>query len=271
MKFMEEVREEWIEAWQKVKPDYDKSFYEDIASLDNKAFLKLMGRYIKKGKLVLEAGCGYGHKCVLFSKYFKGEVVGVDIVSYPLKALKEYLDFSTKDLWIFVCNCDVTRLPFRDGIFDIVTSFGVLEHFRSYLEVNCALSEARRVLRNGGYLILVIPNFAATFRNRLIIALTKGRFGMYHKLYTKGQLVRHIEVIKGLQLVEVGFLPFGFRSLILGMVKGLSLEKLIYFFYHAVWRMLNLVLRVIGDEYQSPIYIVAKRIGNVECYCHLWH
>jgi predicted SAM-dependent methyltransferase len=155
---------------------------------------------------------------------------------------------------------DVTKLPFRNRVFDVVTSFGVIEHFRKGSEVIATLSEAHRVLKVGGYLILTIPNFATTFRNKLVIALTKGRFGMYHKPYTRSALVAYLEVIKGMQIVEDGFLPFGFRSLILSMVKRHSIEKTIYFLYHAVWCILNFMLKIVGDDYQNTIYLVAKRI-----------
>jgi ubiquinone/menaquinone biosynthesis C-methylase UbiE len=135
-----------------------------------------------------------------------------------------------------------------------------VEHFRSESEVIMALSEAQRVLKVGGHLILSIPNFAATFRNKLVIALTKGRFGMYHKPYTRSALVNMLRMINGLQIVECGFLPFGFRSFILSTIKSHSIEKTIYFLYHAMWRILNSMLKIVGDYYQNPIYLVAKRI-----------
>ncbi|RLG16007.1 hypothetical protein DRN63_04715 [Nanoarchaeota archaeon] len=212
--------------------------------------------------MVLEAGCGYGHKCVLFSKYYKANVIGVDFVLKPLKVLMNYLsrDHRTQSLQIFVCGGDVTKLPFRDSIFDVITSFGVVEHFRKYSEVIAALSEAQRVLKIGGYLILTIPNFAATFRNKLVIALTKGRFGIYHKPYTKSAPTKLLKMVKGLQIIEVGFLPFGFRSLILSVIRSRSVEKAIYLFYHAIWRMLNFMLKIVGDNYQDPIYLVVRRI-----------
>jgi predicted SAM-dependent methyltransferase len=99
-------------------------------------------------------------------------------------------------------------MPFCNGTFDVVTSFGVIEHFRNNSEVTVALSEACRILKIGGYLILVIPNFATTFRNKLVIALTRGRFGMYYKPYTRSALIKHVEMIKSLQIVDEGFLPF---------------------------------------------------------------
>jgi len=189
-------------------------------------------------------------------------VVGVDIVLEPLKTLMNYLrkDPRAGSLQIFVTCSDVTKMPFRNGTFDAVTSFGVIEHFRNNSEVTVALSEACRVLKIGGLLIIIIPNFAVTFRNKLVIALTRDRFGMYHKPYTRSALVKHVEMVKSMQIVDEGFLPFGFRPLILSMVKSRSIEKSIYFFYHAVWCILNFMLKVVGDDYQNSIYLVAKRI-----------
>ena len=257
---MREVAEEWRTAWAKVQLDYDKDLREILH--DNNDFLKLLKKYVKGGSLVLEAGCGYGSKCVFFSKYFKANVIGVDIVLEPLKIFNELHKKNphAESLQIFVVCGDVTKIPFRNGTFDVVTSFGVIEHFRNNSEVTAALSEACRILKVGGYLIVIIPNFAATFRNKLVIALTRGRFGMYHRPYTISVLAKHVELVKSMKIVDEGFLSLGFRSLILSMVKSRSIEKSIYFFYHAIWRILNFMLKVVGDDYQNPIYLVAKRI-----------
>ena len=82
---------------------------------------------------------------------------------------------------------------------------------------------------------------------------------MYYKPYTRQVLVKIAEMAQ-LQTIESGFLPFGFRSLILSMVKSPSIEKTIYFFYHAVWRILNFMLKIVGEDYQNPIYLVEERI-----------
>lgn len=47
-------------------------------------------------------------------------------------------------------------LPYKDRAFDIVVSFQVLEHTNS---PEAVLSEATRVLKEGGYLYFVIPNY----------------------------------------------------------------------------------------------------------------
>lgn len=54
----------------------------------------------------------------------------------------------------FLC-ADATRLPFRDGVFDAVTFFDVLEHIP---DDGAALREATRVLVPGGVILVTAPN-----------------------------------------------------------------------------------------------------------------
>jgi SAM-dependent methyltransferase len=54
----------------------------------------------------------------------------------------------------FVCG-DATRLEFEDETFDAVTMFDVLEHVPDHER---AVSEALRVLKSGGYLLVSAPN-----------------------------------------------------------------------------------------------------------------
>lgn len=53
-----------------------------------------------------------------------------------------------------VINLEEEKLPFKDGTFDFVLAFNILEHLSRRKEV---LEEARRVLKPGGELIGVIP------------------------------------------------------------------------------------------------------------------
>jgi ubiquinone/menaquinone biosynthesis C-methylase UbiE len=56
----------------------------------------------------------------------------------------------------FKANADATALPFADGSFDLVTSNMVFEHIERPLP---ALIEIRRVLRRGGQLLVLTPNW----------------------------------------------------------------------------------------------------------------
>jgi predicted SAM-dependent methyltransferase len=55
--------------------------------------------------------------------------------------------------------CDVSKLDFAsDNEYDLVRASHILEHF-SFEEIKQVLSEWRRVLRMGGYLIVCVPNY----------------------------------------------------------------------------------------------------------------
>lgn len=58
---------------------------------------------------------------------------------------------------IKVLMAEALQLPFKDFTFDLVYSQGLIEHFRGK-ELNVLLYEQNRVLKNGGYLVIDVPN-----------------------------------------------------------------------------------------------------------------
>lgn len=55
--------------------------------------------------------------------------------------------------------CLVEGLPFAEGSVDFLLASHIIEHF-SYREINNVLSEWHRVLRPGGEILIITPNFA---------------------------------------------------------------------------------------------------------------
>jgi SAM-dependent methyltransferase len=98
---------------------------------------------------ILDAGCGSGGTTSYLSRF--GRVTGVDLAPEALVlARKRCLDR--------LARSSVGALPFRDGSFDVVTSFDVLYHLNVDDDV-AALSELRRVLRPGGVLHVRLPAY----------------------------------------------------------------------------------------------------------------
>lgn len=75
-----------------------------------------------KGKTALAVGCGYGYEVDILTS-FGYDACGIDISKFGIKKAKK--NFLVADFVV----CDVQKgVPFRDGAFDLLTCFGVLEH-----------------------------------------------------------------------------------------------------------------------------------------------
>jgi len=107
-----------------------------------------------RGKIVLDAGCGEGYGTNFLAES-AARVVGIDIskeavenarAAYPRKNLK-------------FRRGSVDALPFKDGSFDVVISFEVIEHLDEELQA-AFLKEAGRVLNTDGILVISTPNKA---------------------------------------------------------------------------------------------------------------
>ena len=98
---------------------------------------------------LLDAGCGSGGMTRYLQRF--GRVTGIDLAPEAVSLAKQ------RGL-TQLARSSVGAIPFRDGAFDVVTSFDVLYH----LNVNddrAALSEIHRVLRPGGIALIRLPAF----------------------------------------------------------------------------------------------------------------
>jgi ubiquinone/menaquinone biosynthesis C-methylase UbiE len=115
------------------------------------------------GKTLLEVGSGFGIFVAVTRRDY-------GIESYGIEPASEGFDTSysiCRDVLIsYNLDPDIVRaaqgedLPFDSNSIDLVFSSSVLEHVRDPERV---LQEAVRVLKPGGYLQFVIPNYAAVF------------------------------------------------------------------------------------------------------------
>ncbi|VVB63914.1 Glycosyltransferase AglE [uncultured archaeon] len=118
------------------------------------ALFSLLSHLIE-GQRVLEIGCGNGDLSSEIAK--KGfDVVGVDMCIAGIRqtAGKANNDNVTKEENFLVA--DGARLAFQDGSFDSVILDGVLDHVSSSSKK--LLEEAVRVVRNGGRIIVSVPD-----------------------------------------------------------------------------------------------------------------
>lgn len=104
--------------------------------------------------IILDAGCGNGRDFGLLLSH-TNRIVGIDFSLEMVKGAKSKIDRLTNERKAAVLTGDVTRLPFRDNSFDLITCSEVLEHVPNWLQ---AVVEFQRVLKPGGDLIISTPN-----------------------------------------------------------------------------------------------------------------
>lgn len=95
---------------------------------------------------ILEVGGGQGGLTALL--YPKSHIINLDLEPKFAQA-----NCNQNKNVTFICG-DATQLPFEDNSFDAVTMFDVLEHIPDDTK---SISEALRVLRPGGMLLISTP------------------------------------------------------------------------------------------------------------------
>lgn len=112
----------------------------------------ILRRFAKpeRGNVIAEIGCGPGYLLGFLEAWFPGcTVVGFDYDYRLLENASERTEFAN----LIRGNAEI--LPFGDGTFDVLVTMHLIEHLY-YPER--FISEARRVLKAGGILLLGTPN-----------------------------------------------------------------------------------------------------------------
>jgi SAM-dependent methyltransferase len=115
---------------------------------------------------ILDAGCGSGGNALFLERY--GSVVGIDLAPEALALSGSWLAGA-------LARASVLAVPFAEARFDLVTSFDVLYH-RAVPDEQAALSEARRVLKPGGRLLIRVPAYDFLRRKHDRVVHTRRRY-----------------------------------------------------------------------------------------------
>lgn len=126
-------------------------------SLKRRARRIILGLDLKSEDTIIDLGCGDGFYLHLLKKLpIKLNLTGVD---HDRKVLQN-AEKNLKTKSIKLVNGDLTDIPFRNNSFQKAILTEVLEHIKDEKK---ALSEAHRILRPNGILVLTVPSFNFPF------------------------------------------------------------------------------------------------------------
>jgi ubiquinone/menaquinone biosynthesis C-methylase UbiE len=189
--------------------------------------VELLEKIIPPRSKVLDIGCGLGQTTALLASSCEDiSIIGADIQKHL--SWRELRKFGCE-----FCACNASSLPFISRSFDVIVSFGVMEHTNSDIGF---LKEINRCLQNGGCNILFqLPNkysLSEYFGKRL---------GLWHheRTYSQKNITELIEIC-GFQLRKISK-----EHVIPAQVGRISRN-----------------LAEIFDKYHYTIYIVDRTLSN---------
>ncbi|MCS6923213.1 MAG: class I SAM-dependent methyltransferase [Fimbriimonadales bacterium] len=119
-----------------------------------------LARFEPEGKVILDAGCGFGAVAIILMLMGAKEVHGIDIQESRLGTFQQMIaDFGFSTLEAHLAS--VEQIPYSDGFFDMVLSNEAISHYK---DVDAFLNESARVLKRGGKLIIADGNNGANPR-----------------------------------------------------------------------------------------------------------
>ena len=189
------TREAWRDIWSSASVEIE---LETVRSARSMHTISAYLPFLSKTDLILEAGSGLS-AVVITLREMDYTVIGLDYAENALRVSRDY------DSTLPLSVGDVHKLPFAPNSLGAYLSFGVLEHFEHGMQP--ALSEAHRVLKTGGVVVLTIPypnvvhRLVAWRRKRQgVSAFTDDNF--YESTYRRKALESEVTTV-GFELVHV--------------------------------------------------------------------
>jgi len=208
--------------------------------------LELLSRYIYKvmkhnteTKIirVLEIGCGTAIDSHVLSTDFLGknvDFVATDISKEAIKVAKKISEQFNGKVTLLVD--DASSMQFGDGCFDIIFSQGVLEHFK---DPKHTLYEQKRVLREGGYIVVDVPQKFNPYTCYKHFCLRRGIWPYGWETEFSFHDLKDLGAELGLEIIEVSAYGDGIDFLFSPWKKLRDKSRLINLFSAVSYKMLH--------------------------------
>jgi SAM-dependent methyltransferase len=166
---------------------YDASLYEAIARAEpesfwfrarNRLIVSTVRRHFPDARSLLEVGCGTGFVLSALREALPGlRLVGSELLEEGLEVARRRLPDDVE-----LVRLDAAEMPFQ-AEFDVVGAFDVLEHVE---DDEAALAGMRRAVRDGGGVVLLVPQHPRLWSEMDVVA-------RHARRYTRRDLAGKVE------------------------------------------------------------------------------
>lgn len=181
--------------WGSARPQRLKFLYRDM----DYEFVRLLRRYGQgSGTKTLELGAGGSRMLPYLERKFQYQTLGTDFSLVGCRLLQANYSLAGSTGRV-ICE-DLFSSSLKAGSFDLIFSFGLIEHFD---ETRAALEAHLRLLRPGGALVVTVPNLVGLY-GHLMKRLAASLWAR-HKTLTRKDLRGYLTSL-GLEGVVTGYL-----------------------------------------------------------------